>query len=100
MDLLDLLISKQIITAENKAAFIEESTKLNVSILDILLKHGISSDVVLKAQSEKYGIPTKSLSANEPAEKKARLHTRKTRARKLQWLLDLYDTIRRKGGIR
>ena len=71
MDLLDLLISKQLITAENKTAFVEEATKLNVSILDILLKHGISSDVVLKAQSEKYGIPTKSLSANEPAEKKA-----------------------------
>ncbi len=71
MDLLDLLISKQLITAENKAAYIEEAKKLNVSILDILLKHGISSDVVLKAQSEKYGIPTRSLSAKEPSEKKA-----------------------------
>ncbi len=71
MDLLALLSDKKIITQEDKVSFADEATKSSTSILDVLHKHGITSEVIMSAQSEKYGIPAKTLPATDPANKKA-----------------------------
>jgi type IV pilus assembly protein PilB len=71
MDLLTLLSDKKIITQEDKASFSDEATKSNNSIRDVLLKHGITAEVILNAESEKFGIPAKVLPATDPAEKKS-----------------------------
>ena len=71
MDLLALLTDKKIITQEDKVSFADEATKSKTSIMDVLHKHGITSEVIMNAQSEKYGIPSKMLPATDPANKKA-----------------------------
>jgi type IV pilus assembly protein PilB len=68
MDLLTLLSTKNLITLEDKAAIADEAIKGKVPIFDVLLKHGITSDMILKAESEEYGIPARTLPANDPAE--------------------------------
>jgi hypothetical protein len=71
MDVLALLVDKKIITAEDQASYADEAEKTHTAIADVLLKHGITGDVILKAQSERYGIPSRSLPASDPAERHA-----------------------------
>ncbi len=71
MDLLSLLVDKKLITPEDKAAFSDEAEKTHVSIFDVVLKHGITGEAILKAQSEAYGIPYRMLPANDPAKREA-----------------------------
>jgi type IV pilus assembly protein PilB len=71
MDLLTLLIEKGVIKEEDKVSFEEEARTSNQSILDVLSKHSVTGEMILKAQSEKYGIPYRLLSATEPAEQEA-----------------------------
>ena len=71
MDVLALLTEKKLITAEDNTSYADEAAKSHVSIYDVLNKHGITSEVILKAESEKYGIPSRVLPAIDPAEKNA-----------------------------
>lgn len=71
MDLLTLLTEKGIIKAEDSTSFKEEATTSKKTILQVLEAHGITSETILKAESEKHGIPYRQLPATDPADKKA-----------------------------
>ena len=71
MDLLTLLSDKKIITPEDKTAFADEAAKSNTKVFDVLLKHGITSATILQTESEQYGIPMRTLAANDPAQRVA-----------------------------
>lgn len=70
MDLLALLSDKKIITPEDKLAFDAEVLR-GTALMDVLSKHGITGEMILQAESEKYGIPSRVLSTTEPADPKA-----------------------------
>jgi type IV pilus assembly protein PilB len=68
MDLLTLLSDKALIKPEDKASFAEEARTEKTTILAVLAKHGITAEQVLAIESEKYGIPSRTLPANDPAD--------------------------------
>jgi type IV pilus assembly protein PilB len=70
MDLLTLLSDKELIKPEDKIAFAEEARTSKTSTLAVLLKHGITPEAILKVESEKYGIPARTLPLGDPADKK------------------------------
>jgi type IV pilus assembly protein PilB len=70
MDLLTLLSEKELIKPEDKVSFAEEARATKTSIAAVLQKHGITSEMLLKAESEKYGIPSRVLPAVDPANQK------------------------------
>ncbi len=66
MDLVALLSDKGVIKPEDKSAFTEEARASGIPITAVLEKHGISSDAILSAESERYNIPIRKLPAIDP----------------------------------
>ncbi|MDR3547770.1 MAG: GspE/PulE family protein [Candidatus Pacebacteria bacterium] len=71
MDLLALLVEKGILKAEDRAAYEEEARASHISIQQVLEKHGITPESILDAESERYGIPARTLPTVDPADRKA-----------------------------
>jgi type IV pilus assembly protein PilB len=71
MDLLALLVEKGVLKAEDKAAYEAEAQSSNLTIQQVLEKHGVSPDAILEARSKRYGIPTRVLPATDPVDHKA-----------------------------
>ncbi len=70
MDLLSLLTEQKLIKPEDKISFAEEARTSKISIRDVLQKHGVTSDIMLKAESEEYGIPSRTLPSPDPIDPK------------------------------
>ncbi len=70
MDLLALLSSKGLIKPEEVAAYTEEARTAKVTPYVVVQRHGITAAAILEAKSEHYGIPSRTLPAQEPVEKK------------------------------
>jgi type IV pilus assembly protein PilB len=71
MDLLTLLISKGIIKPEEKALLEAEASSSGLTIQQVLDKHGVKQEDILAVASEHYGIPSRTLPVNDPADKEA-----------------------------
>lgn len=71
MDLLDLLVEKGVLKAEDKDGYLEEARNSKLPITKVLEKHGVTAAMILDAQSEKYGIPSRTLPAVDPADRTA-----------------------------
>ncbi len=71
MDLLSILASQNVIKPEDSVSFAEEARTGKLPIISVLEKHGISAETILKAESDKYGIPARTLPATDPSDKKA-----------------------------
>ncbi|MBA3788909.1 Flp pilus assembly complex ATPase component TadA [Patescibacteria group bacterium] len=71
MDLLTLLISKGVVKSEDKASLEEEARTSGRTIKQVLEKHEVGADTILSAESEEYGVPSRTLSATDPADRKA-----------------------------
>jgi type IV pilus assembly protein PilB len=71
MDLLALLVEKGVLKAEDKTAYEEEARTSHLAIRKVLEKHDITAETILNAESEHYGIPSRTLPAIDPADRKA-----------------------------
>jgi type IV pilus assembly protein PilB len=71
MDPLSLLTTAGVVKKEDAAVYAEEARAGNFSIFKVLEKHGVHAETILKAASEKYGIPYKLLPATDPSVKKS-----------------------------
>lgn len=70
MDLLTLLTEKGVIQKEDSLLYGEEVRTSKQTVLEVLEKHGVTSEMILKAASEKYGIPYRLLPPNDPVDSK------------------------------
>jgi type IV pilus assembly protein PilB len=71
MDPLSLLTSTGVLKKEDATAYAEEAQAGKLPITLVLEKHGIHAEAILKAASEKYGIPYRVLPASDPSVKKS-----------------------------
>jgi type IV pilus assembly protein PilB len=71
MDLLTLLVNKGFIKSEDITALQAEVTSSGTSLKEVLLKHGVTDESILQAESEQFGIPIRVLPAADPAERAA-----------------------------
>lgn len=70
MDTVALLSSKGVVKPEDAAAYTEEARTTQSSIDQVLMRHGITAQTILEAKSEEYGIPSRTLPAQDPVDKK------------------------------
>lgn len=70
MDILSLLSSKGLIKSEEADAYLEEAQASKTTPEVVVQRHGITAAQILELKSEHYGIPTRSLPAVDPVEKR------------------------------
>ena len=71
MNLLPLLVQKGLLKAEEVAGIEEEAKKDQISVTDVLEKHGTTTDAALTIASEHYGIPYRRLPQGKDIEQAA-----------------------------
>lgn len=65
MSLIDTLIEKKLLTPEKANAIQEEVTKTGASMREIIVRHGVDQDALLKIQGEVLNIPTQHIGDRE-----------------------------------
>lgn len=65
MDILEILIEKNLLTKEQALLYEKEANKTGVPVEQILLHHGINASAILQAKGEYLEIPTRSLEGVE-----------------------------------
>ncbi len=66
MDLLTLLIQDGLVKSEDVPTLQEEARTSGISLKQVLIKHGVTEEEILKAESQQFNIPIRELPPNEP----------------------------------
>ena len=66
MNLLDTLVDKEIVKAEDVSAIRKEAEESGASLERVLEKRGVDSDEILAARASVYGIPVRTLTGDAP----------------------------------